>query len=403
MKLPSIGRMISTFSAAMLVVLFGGNVVLFLFQAGIWSVPPFVFVTALGVLAAALAFSRAERQALRPWPLVFWCLAYVVLNSAYFLFSSQSAPVLQEFTTRLWSAAFLIVAMLIFATPWGRGTGARAFALVLIASLMFNLVDIMQPNTFSIVVGRAAGLYLNPNIAAGVIVATMLLLIASIPARRMLWLLIGSLAVILTLSRGGLISWVVVVMVLLFKRTIPFTSALRWVAVLAVVVTLLGLAGYLDPILQTFTSTTAFASRIAAFSASPGYSGESGDVSIPMRLLAAKEAWNLFLAHPLLGAGIGATTEWSLSIYPHNIYLRHLAEHGILGFVIYLSFVAAITWRMPKGVRFAMAAFWLVLGLFDHNVLDNRALLTIAGFCASWPWLPGPSRTSSPPVPKNAT
>lgn len=105
-------------------------------------------------------------------------------------------------------------------------------------------------------------------------------------------------------------------------------------------------------------------------------------------------AVNVFLAHPLLGAGIntfgdaygqlGITLSIGPIPHPHNIYLQALAETGLVGFVVLLAVLfgslACMTfplWRrraMPADPRFLMtlapAAAWagyMVTAISAHD------------------------------------
>ena len=68
--------------------------------------------------------------------------------------------------------------------------------------------------------------------------------------------------------------------------------------------------------------------------------------TIDERVEISQHAWEMFRAHPLLGAGIGAYSE-EHGIIVHNSALWFLAEFGIVGFVVFTGFMG---WFLIKGV-----------------------------------------------------
>jgi O-antigen ligase len=100
-------------------------------------------------------------------------------------------------------------------------------------------------------------------------------------------------------------------------------------------------------------------------------------------------AWNMFVANPWLGVGIGnygtvyaqfGLREWRDSLgHAHNFYLNLLAEAGIIGLAFYLLavvFMLVYAWRVARraiGIDRALA--FGILGVLTafaaHNFFDN--------------------------------
>lgn len=125
------------------------------------------------------------------------------------------------------------------------------------------------------------------------------------------------------------------------------------------------------------------------------------DIYAGPRLAYASAGWGVYLDHPLTGVGLGASgltlfdhlPDWSITtiseisrqltthawLYPNpkNLYIRLLAETGIIGFLIYLTFwlsilAAAIrmvksTDKLHKFMGTAGVYLWLVLILFNFT------------------------------------
>ena len=84
------------------------------------------------------------------------------------------------------------------------------------------------------------------------------------------------------------------------------------------------------------------------------------------------QAWQLFLAHPLFGAGTGAFSGISpIDLFPHNIFLEVGAEVGIIG-------VIAVVVVVLGGVRALWRADVLSLGKLRVEVALVGALLAAA-------------------------
>lgn len=70
----------------------------------------------------------------------------------------------------------------------------------------------------------------------------------------------------------------------------------------------------------------------------------NSDLSSSLRFSRLIESFQLFLTHPVFGAGPGY---WSVEkgVSPNNLYLLVLSESGALGFVFFIAFLVALTSR----------------------------------------------------------
>lgn len=197
----------------------------------------------------------------------------------------------------------------------------------------------------------------HPNVLSGFLVLVMPLLAALIPANRQLRpsLLIGSIAVILSFSRGSIFVWLIEV--LIFLRSKLFILALLLILAL--------------PFLAVrFNSALNFDS-----------------LSLIRREELNLTAINLFLANPTTGVGLNnfinllAASELvagpSRFLQPvHNIFLLTLVETGWVGFLGFSLFLSAPLYKLWKGrqhpfLRLLMGQMMIILflGLFDHYFL----------------------------------
>jgi O-antigen ligase len=184
--------------------------------------------------------------------------------------------------------------------------------------------------------GRASwlGIFSNPNEVAYSLV--ILLPLAAVLAAgaglmpRLALLGISTLyvgAIFVTFSRGGLVALAVVVGIYAWRKRSIWLQAVLMVLVAAGLV----LGGK-------------YWSRGADFS------GLKGDVTFRQRLATSEVGLALFADHPLLGVGLGCSViAWPLyapkdlysrsSLVTHNTVIQPLGETGVMGFILFASFV----------------------------------------------------------------
>ena len=106
------------------------------------------------------------------------------------------------------------------------------------------------------------------------------------------------------------------------------------------------------------------------------------DASALERAQVLEGGTELFLRNPIVGAGAGATELWSLPASTHNMLVKLGAEYGAFGIVIWIWLVV-ILWTgrhfQDKTLQVAMAAGFVFLSMFSHNMFDSLYwLLTFA-------------------------
>lgn len=144
-------------------------------------------------------------------------------------------------------------------------------------------------------------------------------------SRAVKWLTVGSLvlmttALIVSLSRGGLIACFIAALLVLAKY-LRFRTFLPIFALVLIV----GLIALFNPLTSVLLERTSTLERSA---------------SVYSRLDFWKETWQIFQAHPLTGVGFGnlgyyAVFQTANYSSAHNIVLGLLAETGIIGFILF--------------------------------------------------------------------
>ena len=133
-----------------------------------------------------------------------------------------------------------------------------------------------------------------------------------------------------------------------------------------------------------------------------------GADSIGFRYLQWQNCWEMFLANPISGVGIGrfietvpffgqaAFPQYGINYGPHSIYMSLLAETGTVGFLLYVGMIVAVVQSLWKSSRspdslgltllLALAIFlftgltgdlqfnkllWIVIGISGSRVVDS--------------------------------
>jgi hypothetical protein len=349
------------------------------FNTGALPLPPLAFMlVVLGCAGAAVMFepTRLGSTGVKIWSAASACLAMLA-----FLWSSGSEIALQEAQTRTLSAMLLVGFSVLMTDAATRTITRRAIAVSTVVTVAINVWEITHPMTFSMALGRSASFYVNPNIAGAALVSGLLLALPIVPARlREVFALLVGAGVFLTLSRGALLCFGLVLVVLLASRQLrvqrlSLLTGGGLLLVASVVGTMMasGELSYLSGGADRFVRQRLGIGSREEFSA---------DVSASSRSNLAMHALDLFGERPLTGFGTGATVEWNEPESTHNIYVRHLAEYGVLGALLMpaLLLLAWPRYRQHKSgihrtAAQAFVAFVALWGVFSHNVADDAFVL----------------------------
>lgn len=349
------------------------------FNTGALPLPPLAFM--LVVLACAGVAVLLEPVRLGSARVIAWSAASACLAMLAFLWSSGSEVALQEAQTRTLSAMLLVCFSLLMTDASTRTLTRRAIAVCTLITVAINVWEITHPMTFSMALGRSASFYVNPNIAGAALVSGMLLSFPVVPARlREAFVLIVGAGVFLTLSRGALLCFGIVVVVLLASRMLR----VKRLSLLTGGSTLL-VASVMGAMMASgeLSYLSGGAERFVKQRLGIGSREElSADVSASSRSQLAMHALDMFGERPLTGFGTGATVEWNEPESTHNIYVRQVAEYGVLGALL-MPALLFLAWPRDRqhvrgeyhGAAKSFVTFVALWGLFSHNVADDAFVL----------------------------
>jgi O-antigen ligase len=317
-----------------------------------------------------------------------WCLFYFTVSAVSYSYVSEADTSSPVFTDRFFSTVFLLVTTFLFAERRVQNRTRCALIAVTGMGVFNNLFQILSPSAFGgLVEGRAVGFYLDPNDCANALILGMILTVDILPKKlRIFWILIVGFGVVLTFSRGGMLAWFFVVILMNLSRIISAQKSLLWILVMGIVLFFTsqlggGLIGDGSNIYNQLDSVAL--ERVEGMI--DGGESVVEDASTVERKAVAEKGWEMFLERPIFGYGIGSTYDRNItgfSVSTHNTYLLYLAEYGVLGIMILPLAIYAVIHRArgeTRNISIIFALFILFISLFSHTILSlNSYLISFA-------------------------
>lgn len=321
-------------------------------------------------------------------PFVLWATLLLVLNLIHLMgfsvvadwgdvsvFDNQIQARRAVIATR---AQYILFAIFLGFVVYTAPKKTYLFTLVVLVVLLPCAVifDFAQPGTVypldteGAVLGRAAAMFINPTMAGEAILLVFLLgcAVTSTRYRVPLFLLCGAGA-LATFSRSSIIGWVLILPLLVFKRTLPKSTIITTALGVGLCLVFVGaFENYLNSRQELDAASSNILSRLDFFS-----SFKFDDDSSEERADVIRAGWELFLQDPVFGAGAGATQFWSQRGSTHNQLLLFAAEYGIFGVGLWV-WLLLILWNgkffEDRGLQLAMVFMFAFMSMFTHQMLD---------------------------------
>lgn len=366
------------------VLLYFSNAHLFFFDALLTSFRPFywylityVFGTALLVLRQGLRFPPSHYLRLIVWAILFTMIA----SASFILISQADVYALDVFIQSAEAMALLIMFTLFFRDERIARGATYAVLVVVIFSVLMNYADFFHllgnKIQFSFVAGRAAGLYVNPNLSGQQLVMGMVLSLFVIPRKLRWWYcLFVATGMFLTFSRGAILLWAIAVLGLAWGNVFILPKKLS-VTAIGLGAVFLGMALVAGNWVGVFKSAGLDNYLNANTSSRIGQSFlDQNDYSSNARVQVAEQGLSMSLEKPVFGWGVGATKNPSTAIAPHNMYLLLGIEYGIVG-VLMLVGLIWLLWKGGNERSPIIAVLYAVGGFFSHNNLDQPTVILV--------------------------
>jgi len=369
--------------AVIAVTVFFTSLDVYVFSTELVSVAPLYWIIAFGLIAAPLYLSRDALLLMRQAPIARWCYGFFMVSCTWFLFQPmQSEVAWQELRRRSLAMAFMLIVLAVFSNLEAQVWARRAIFAAVLLGVGLNVFELFNPQTFSSVIGRAAGLYINPNESGVALVLGMILTLGLLPQRyRLLFAFAVGAGVALTFSRSAMVGWIISIIVILKIGQINLRRSFV-TGFVVVAISLIAAVAQWDKIQYQLEDLGVLNSNVMG---RVGWLNQpiASDESALGRQQVAEIALEKFSDSPVLGQGVGASqkllmVEGGVEISSHNQYLNLMVDHGILGFFILPLLTLAVTWRARGEIKqtgIAFAAFIFYIGFFSHNILEDRFIL----------------------------
>jgi len=354
------------------------------------SFAPLNFIILTVVMTALIVLLSHRSLNFLMLPIYRWMLFYFTIVLVWLTLPNSNA-IDEDIRAILLSFIFLFtMTALMYFDDEKMTVSRRAVLLVTLLAIFNNIYEFFNPLAFYDldsgynILGRSAGFYINSNKAGEAIILGLIFSYSLVPNRFKAIFLIATFAgVLVTFSRAGISSWFIVFTILSLEKVIDkkniFVIAAFFGAGFLVVIPFL--IGYIESDLDTVASN--LLNRLDFFASAQ----HTLDYSELERIAVAVSAFNTFADHPLLGGGIFLTYHWGFDVSTHNIYLKLMAEYGIIGFFIYPLLLLSSVWHIrgkeERKIANAFVVYLLVIGFTTHNILDAYHLLIAFGLMAN--------------------
>lgn len=391
MKLRTLTALPSHLFMAAFVAIFFAYVDLYLFNSGAISIPAaYIFLallTGFGVvlLIQAAVSARLKGEIIALYAAHAWVLAALVaIMFCTFLFAFLPGAYWDEGPRYLlfpvYDSLVILFAMLLAVPQHHRRHFHQYLLCAFVVLLASVFVDAYYPGTFTLVPDRAAGFAENPNTAAFVLVLLCSCLVdfQRQRLRNLVLMALTSLGVLVTLSRGGgillgLLFAFYAYRIVSLNRHRP-GRLLRRATALAVLVAIIYVTGaFLVRRADMFALS--FQPRLEML-----YGTQELVASDDDRIGLLITSIGVLAKSPVLGYGTGYT--YSMVAGPHNIYLQQWINNGLPGLLAYLMLLGTcvlVFWKRQFSRGLVFVGLVAVHGLFNHNILEERAFLALLG------------------------
>ena len=275
-----------------------------------------LYFAAYGICALIMALDSKSANSLLEKPLVRWAFAAVMLFTWGMLVRVFNAPAgiedylfFRTFVLQVNAIGFVLCCTMIFDDPDVLQITKCAVAVATLVGVVLNIYDFMFPGFFSYYPGRAAGLYVDPNISGISLVFGCVIGLSAI--RRPWWqeafVLVSFIGVLVTFSREAILAFGCVM--------VCGNLAGRWRLRRMAVACGVGVALFV-----AFNMANNLLSEKLASSDNWSRLTSSSDPSARVRVNLAEQTLEAFEEAPLLGQGFGTTSFWDQGrIGSHNL------------------------------------------------------------------------------------
>lgn len=314
--------------------------------------------------------------------MIAWTALTAVLSGANLAYGQGKALYIFVYRFAMLAGA-LSTAIFLVKVGW-RGV----LILVLLVLLGSIFYDVAYPGSFSSLISRAGGFQENPNLAgtATVLLLAMVTRYDRVHPLDLLVILVAFIGVFATLSRGGMILFLVFSLNYLW-----FTGRgqrLKQVVLAPAMLAVMIVAGTVAVSTLTSSSEMFDAENAQRRLSTLAFDNDAVYGSDQIRLSLVPQYLRLIDQSVLAGHGAGFTR--TMPYGPHNTYLFVWVEYGLIGLTFYVWFLLAIMllcWQRHFIPGVVLAEVSVVAGFFNHTMLHLPVFLILAGTALGTSWV----------------
>jgi len=348
---------------------------------------PYQWVFGFGLLALPLIVWQIHTSNVLRSPVVGWCFWYMLITILWFIPSSQSDHAWQEVRWRVLTVLELFMFLALFVQADTNKQVRVMLVPGVLLGVALNLYELFFPLSFSPIIGRAAGFYMNPTTSSLALVGGMIFAITVLPAWfRGIFILLVGVGVTVTFSRGGIIMWCIASVGLLLAKKISLRDSLRGLCVGVLLVGAVLFPRWEELLVNIDRAGVINANveeRLLWLTDPAGVQDASGF----WRAYVAKRLWDMWAENPFLGRGTGSAYS-AFEIPPHNEYLVFLIDHGVIGGLVFPLLLLAVIYRNRGKVNSISMLFGCtqaVAGFVSHTLLSEPQTLLLFALAATVP------------------
>ncbi len=380
---------IKNFLVFFITVFFFSNFVVFGFIKGIFPFPPLYSILIIFACTLFIALSKYSFQMLISNKIQGWILFYALLSIGFGIYGFYNGVSYESLEEKMAEVLLCILTLLIVLSLC---TEKAQFDFVLYAIMFslplgvaFILIDLFIPLSFSELIGRGAGMYLNANYAGAMLVLGVIYLRGKVsPAIYFFFLLIVGIGVVATFSRSAMAFFFLYIIYIYWK-----TPKVLFVILSIAVVLFSFIISLIETQLPSFVSVDELLfSRFSLLDFSEG--NKEVDFSTYQRKELLSLAINDFFNSPIIGGGLGKHVSTTRSEFDfqqaHNIYIVLMVDYGYIGILIMPLLLYSIFFNAPGSFdsRFIIFTVFIIInGFVSHNMLDHYGYIFFYGLFAA--------------------
>ena len=347
------------------------------------------YIMLLGISGIFLLLTPIEAISNLPKQIFIWLLLFLLTIVFSYALSSQS-EVAQNIAVLLVKSLSVFVSVFILVTNQKLlKVGFAAIVLVLFVSVASNVIEFFDESIkWSYIPGRSAGWYYDANLSARNIVMSLLFASLVLP-KKLLWpvIIIATVGVILTFSRGGwLMLFMVIVGISMLRAAKPgqkfslldIKPSSFLAMVFGGVMASLLLALFISGEAFQLVKDTSFEEYLRPDTIGR-LSGEFKDESSNHRGEVLVAALEMGIENPLTGAGLARTHEWQYDVAAHNDFATLFAERGVVGLAAYL-YLLWIIWFAGGGYARLFVMILAFSSITSHTTFEQPATYIFIAF-----------------------